>query len=158
MKCEPTNVDDAEQDKILESLLKRSLSFGKRDIMAVPQIKNNPLSVIIIKKYMEGDKIAFDKLIKAAYRFSNTRNLDEKLRFLFGLYDNDNDDHISSIELYELLKTLNKGILEDWKLQNVVDKTFADVGEYTTKIDFNQFRKLIVSRSTSIYEHFDCDK
>lgn len=147
-----------EKEENLKTILKKSISMGKKDILSLPQIKNNPLSIIIIKKYMEGGKIDFDKLIESTYRFSNSKNLDYKLKFIFGLYDCDNDGFISSIELYDLLKTLNRGILEDWKLQNVVDKTFAEIGEYSSKLNYEQFKYLISSRSENFFEIFNCEE
>ena len=142
----------------LEELLKASSLLGRKDLMSVFSIKNNPLSIMIIKKYSVNDKLNATMLIEALYGFVNSKSLDEKLKFIFDVYDGDGDGYISSVELFEILKILNKGILDDWKLQNVVDKTFAAIGEYTTMMKFEQFKNLIVKRSNRIHEMFDCNE
>lgn len=140
----------------IENLLRKSSALGKKDIMSLLSIKNNPLSVMIIRKYTRNGKLDVEDLIKSLYVFTNTRKLEEKLRFIFGLYDLDNDGYISNTELFNLLKLLSKGAMEDWKLQNIVDKTFAETGEYITRISYGQFEDLVSRRTENIYEFFDC--
>lgn len=151
-------MSDNDKKAQLAHLLKKSSSLSKRDLMSVLSIKNNPLSVVIIKKYTRGGKLDAKELIRSFYTFTNTKILSEKLRFIFGLYDLDGDGHISSIELFELLKLLSKGTMEDWKLQNVVDKTFAEMGEYTTIMGYDQFVDLITKKSKNVCELFDCNE
>lgn len=157
IKGEPKMPDDRKKAR-LEHLLKKSSSLSKKDLMSVLPIKNNPLSIVIIKKYTKNGKLDAQDLVRSLYAFTNAKILGEKLKFIFGLYDLDGDGCISSVELFELLKLLNKGIMEDWKLQNVVDKTFAEMGEYTTRMRYDQFEDLITKRSKNIRELFDCDE
>lgn len=139
-----------------EDFLKKIPSFSKRDILSIPGIKNNPLSVILIKKFTVNEKLDTKALVISLNQFAQTNSLEDKLFFLFEIYDSDGDGVISSSELFSLLKLLNKGILEDSKLQNIVDRTLAETGEYASTIDFDGFRKLIQARSKNLKNMFNC--
>ena len=145
-----TNEDDN------DDFLKKIPSFSKRDILSIQGIKNNPLSVILIKKFTINEKLDTKALIISLNQFARTNSLEDKLYFLFEIYDADGDGVISSNELFSLLKLLNKGILEDSKLHNIVDRTFAEVGEYIDAISFEDFKKLVLSRSMNLKNMFGC--
>lgn len=131
------------KQKHYEHLLKKSKSLTKKDVLSIPELKDNPISVILIKKYVECEKFDGEKFIKDLLDFCLAKTTDEKLKFIFSVYDLDGDNFISSLDLFDILKTLNKGILDDWKIQNVVDKTFAEIGEYRSKLSFDQFKFII---------------
>jgi Ca2+-binding EF-hand superfamily protein len=147
-----------EKNKKMEEddFIKKIPSFSKRDILSIPGIKENPVSVFLIKKFTVNEKLDTKALVISLYRFSKTKNLEEKLFFLFEIYDSDSDGFIFRMELFNFLKLLNKGILDDYKLNNIVDRTFADAGEYIDKMNFDQFKKLINSRCINLRDMFGC--
>ncbi|ORD93840.1 CANB2 [Enterospora canceri] len=128
----------------------------KSDITSVGEFKSNPITNILIKKYTKANKVNFTRLCNDLFEFLNSNDLDTKLRFLFKLYDQDNDGFISGVELYDMLKLLNKNMLENWKIQNIVDKTFAEIGEYTTTMDFEQFKSVIIRKNNNLCDLMDC--
>lgn len=149
------NVDPRTQTEKDESELDlKAARLNKRKVLEIQEIKNNPISVFLIKKYTKDEKLDTKELLRSLYRFVNTKNVTDKLRFIFELYDLDNDGLISSKDLFEILKILNKGILEDWKLQNIVDKTFAKGGEYRIVMNQDEFIKLVSSNTKSLEEMF----
>ncbi|ELA41533.1 uncharacterized protein VICG_01397 [Vittaforma corneae ATCC 50505] len=130
--------------------------MGKRDIFGIPEIKNNPLSVILIKKFTKDEKLNTKEMIRTLYHFVNSKGIDEKLEFIFGIYDLDNDGLVSTKDLFEMIKILNKGILDDWKIQNIVDKTFAEIGEYKLSMSCEEFKKLVLKTTSNLKEMFGC--
>lgn len=135
---------------------RRAERMGKRDVFGIPEVKNNPLSVIIIKKFTKDEKLDTREMVRSLHRFVNSKSIDEKLEFIFGIYDLDNDGVVSNKDLFEIIKMLNKGILDDWKIQNIIDKTFAETGEYKLVMDYEEFRKLVLKTTTNLKEMFGC--
>ena len=50
---------------------------------------------------------------------------------------------------------INKNILENWKLQNIVDRTFAETETYTTTISYDQFKFIIAKNNKNIKNLFN---
>lgn len=128
-----------------ESKFVRKTEFDKID-----DLKNNPITHLLLKKYSYKNKVDLTKMNEDLKIFLSTTELSDKLKFLFNLYDMDGDGLISSTEMFELLKLLNKGVLENWKIQNIVDKTFAEIGEYTTTMNFKQFTIIILRKNLNL--------
>lgn len=98
-----------------EIIFKKLPSFSKRDILSYPKIKSNPISIILLKKFTVDGKLDNTALITSLYQFSESKSSEDKLSFLFKLYNSKGDGYINNMELFEILKLLNKGILEDSK-------------------------------------------
>lgn len=148
---------DSKNEKQNEALSKAS-EFRRRDVLSIQDIKDNPISIILIKKFTINGKLDSKALVASLHKFSESKAIDDKLFFLFNVYDGDGDGHISNQELFDILKLLNKGILEDSKIQNIVNRTFSEVGEYLNEINYEQFKKLILDRCVHIKSMFGCDK
>lgn len=136
-------------------LMKSARTLTKNDILNTKSIKDNPLAILIIKKYINSEVFDGENLVKDILEFCTATSQDDKLKFVFRVYDSDGDGLISNMELFEMLKVLNKGILDDWKIQNIVDKTFAETGEYKTTMDYNDFKEIITKRSANILDIFN---
>lgn len=143
-------------DNELDTILKKSSHLSKKDIFSIPTIKENPVSIFVIKKFTKNDVLDAKSMVNALYTFSTTKNLDEKLKFLFEIYDADSDGYISNAELFDMLKMLNKGILDDTKIQNVADLTFEIVPNYSNKMNFDHFQKLLKKSCTNLSQMFGC--
>lgn len=128
--------------------MKKAAKFTKRDLFSNANIKDNPLSVILLKKFTANEKIQTESLVEMLYEFVNGNN---RLEILFKIYDTDGDGFISNSELFEILKILNRGILDDWKIQNIVDKTFNEIGEYKLKMNLKEFEELITKRCENLF-------
>lgn len=141
-----------------ESLKKWKTNIKKKDLFSIENIKDNPISIILIKKHTVKDHLNSEEMLESLHSFVNTKDFNQKLKYIFNFYDTNGDGEISSIELFEILKVLNKGILEDWKIQNIVDKTFAEVGEYRLSMNFEEFKAMILKRNKKLLEIMGCDK
>ncbi|ORD97447.1 CANB [Hepatospora eriocheir] len=130
---------------------KKSKYVKRSTLQSISTLKNNPLGNIIIKKYSVGTRVNIVKLSEDLSKFLSPDNIEFKKKFFFDIYDQDGDGFISNIDLFEILKHLNSNTLEDYKIQNIVDQTFAEIGEYTTKMSFNQF-ETILNRSLDDFD------
>ncbi|KAI5175952.1 serine/threonine-protein phosphatase 2B regulatory subunit, partial [Pancytospora epiphaga] len=133
-------------------------TWKKSRLLAVASIKANPIASILIDKYTENNRVNVERLTIALLRFIKTSDLEEKLRFVFDCYDINSNGRISFVELFGLLKLLNRGILPDQKIQNIVNRTFAEVGEYKREIEYEDFKKLLLSTSNNLVELFYCKR
>lgn len=136
--------------------LKAKRSWRRSRLLAVPSIKTNPLSVLLLNKYTVDGRVDVERLTSELLFFLKSARLEDKLSFLFECYDSDSDGYISSTELFDLLKLLNRGILSNSRIQNVVDKTFAEIGEYRVRMDYDDFKTLLLSANTNLTELFCC--
>ena len=89
-------------------------------------------------------EVDFNEFIQGVSQFSVRSDKSSKLRFVFKIYDIDNDGYISNGELFQLLKMMVGSNLEDTALQQIVDKTilFADKDE-DGKINFEEFCEVV---------------
>jgi len=136
--------------------LKGKKSLKRSKLLGVPSIKLNVLSVLLLNKYTVDGRVDVEKLMCELLLFLKSDKLEDKLSFLFECYDSDSDGYISGTELFDLLKLMNRGILSNSKIQNIVDKTFAEVGEYRVRIDYVDFKMLLLSTNINLTELFCC--
>lgn len=143
---------------VLREAMKKKKTWYKRKLIALPAFKENPLATIVINKYSQRTMVDIEKLATGILDFLTTEVLDNKLKFIFGCYDINSDGYITNKELFDLLKLLNRGLISDVQLQNIVDKTFAAVGEYVLEIDYLTFKNLLLSSNMNLIELFNCIK
>jgi len=66
--------------------------------------------------------------------------LDEKIKFVFSIYDMDNDGFISNGELFKVLKMMVGGNLKDIELQQLVDRTIIQYDkDFDGLISYKEF-------------------
>lgn len=147
-----------DNELLLRGLAKNKKSLRKGALLASQAIKANPIAVALIEKFSEGDLVDMEELTKSLVHFITSVRLEDKLRFLFGCFDADSDGCVTNTELFELLKLLNRGVLEDWKLQNIVDRTFAEIGDYRTKMGYEEFCALIQSNNKNLMLLLSCNE
>lgn len=155
----------------LSKKIRKGRKIRKRDLLDIPAIANNPLSATIIRRYTT-ENLDFEVMVRDLQMFispkdsykqkkqakDNSKNddsdlnfLDSKLKFLYRLYDVDDNGCIGNAELYNLVYTLCEGKLDGWKVQNLVDQTFRLCDG---RIDFFAFKDLIMKRTTNLETFF----
>lgn len=126
---------------------KKIETISTKKLLANMDIQSNPLAVIFVNKYSRNNRVELKPLVKKIYNFLENNSLDAKLKFLFDLYDSNGDNKISNKELFDFLKIANKFILSDKQIQDIVDRTFANLGEYKSYIDYTDFKNLILQKN-----------
>ncbi|CDW71952.1 calcineurin subunit b [Stylonychia lemnae] len=129
--------------------------------MTIPDVDKNPLGERICKvltskgqiqngvAQMDKNMIDFKEFVRALSVFNkqeqnaSASSEDEKIRFLFNVYDIDGDGLISQDELKVVLKQLVANSLTDTQLQQIVEKTILDLDQDGDgKLQFSEFKKI----------------
>merc|ERR1712129_537521 len=86
--------------------------------------------------------VEFQEFVQGLATFAEAK--EEKLRFVFSVYDMDKDGFISREELYTVLQMMVGSNLKEVQLQQVVNRTFRDVDkDLDGKISFEEFAAII---------------
>ncbi|KAM0676789.1 Diphthamide biosynthesis protein 2 [Binucleata daphniae] len=140
----------------IEKAIKRGAKLKKKDICALPALESNSITKILLKVYSDNDTIRFKEMIKDIQMFVTKNPLEDKLRFLFKLFDGDKDGVITNAELFEMLNMLCEDRLESYKIQNIVDQTMREVN--SDCISYKHFKELITKRTKNIETYFVAKK
>lgn len=120
-----------------------------RDFLNIKSIKQNPISERLLESYSTEEGIDFDILYSDLEAFVNKKDFDCKLRFIFRIYDSNNDGFITKIDLFNVLKSYSD-CKSDKILTDIVNHTFREAGLYKDKIDYENFKKIIMSKSLNM--------
>ena len=124
----------------------KSGALDKEEFLRLPQIENNPLANRLIDVFDKdnGGTVDFEEFLQGLSIFSVKGRKDQKLKFLFQIYDINNDGFITNGELFDVLKMMTGSNLRDVQLQQIVDKTiiFADL-DRDGKISLEEFTKMV---------------
>jgi Ca2+-binding EF-hand superfamily protein len=125
-------------------------------------VENNPLGERLCKAFtIEGQQIDFKEFVKALALFhspahtdakpSNSQSEEEKLMFLFRMYDADGDGLLSQEEIRGVLRQLVGASLNETQLVQIVERTCQDVGTVDDqgRIDFEGFSRIFQNHSIS---------
>ncbi|XP_066110785.1 calcineurin subunit B type 2 [Saccopteryx bilineata] len=118
------------------------------EFMKLPELKENPLVQRVIEVFdTDGDgEVDFEEFIVGTSNFSVRGDGEQKLRFAFNIYDIDRDGYISNGELFQVLKMMVGDNLEDWQLQQLVDKTIITLDkDGDGKLSFEEFSAVVGS-------------
>lgn len=139
----------------IEKAIRRGSKLKKKDILALPALESNAITKTLLKIYSNEDAIDLRQMIKDIQMFVSNNPLEQKLRFLFKLFDIDGDGIVTNAELFHILNMLCEGRLESYKIQNIVDQTMREVNcDY---INYENFKELIIRRTKNIETYF-CTK
>jgi serine/threonine-protein phosphatase 2B regulatory subunit len=151
---EGTNFGSEEIDRLAKRFMKldtdNSGAIDKDEFLAIPGIGQNPLAKRVVDIFDEnkGGDIDFKEFVTGLSVFSSTGSVDDKLRFLFKVYDIDNDGYISNGELFIVLRLMVADSLNDVQLQQLVDRTIMEGdSDGDGKLSFAEFKKIIESTS-----------
>ncbi|CAG9324472.1 unnamed protein product [Blepharisma stoltei] len=112
----------------------------------IPELAQNPLVQRVISVFdKNGDgNISFYEFVTGLSKLSEAGSEDDKLRFLFSIYDMDKDGFISNGELFRVLKMMVGNNLTDIQLQQLVDRTLIRADEdFDGKISYPEFCKMV---------------
>lgn len=136
------------------SALHNGMKITKKKLLSIPSIRRNPISERLIDVFIKNGELDFEQLLKELHQFVSNASLDSKIELLFKVYDRSGRGRISENDLFCTLKTMNNHSLEDSKLWNIVDKTFAELGEYTEEMDLEAFSGLILRKTKDFAAFF----
>ena len=92
----------------------------------------------------DGESISFQAFIQNLSLFHYQTNLDDKLHFLFRVYDRDNDGKVTEDELYLILQQCVGSNIEDAQLKLLVQGTMFDADKNGDKnLSYDEFRQCV---------------
>ncbi|XP_045620266.1 calcineurin B homologous protein 1 [Procambarus clarkii] len=123
----------------------------REDLLCIPELSNNLLCERIVHaifKESENEQLNFRQFVHSMARFRRIKNSKEnklnnrieKLRFVFRVYDLDDDNHISLGELREALHAMVGENISEEQLNNIAERTINDADLDGDKmISFDEF-------------------
>ncbi|QPG76386.1 Calcineurin subunit B [Brettanomyces nanus] len=149
---EGTNFGTEEIDRLAKRFMKldkdNSGAIDKEEFLSIPGIGQNPLAKRVIDIFDEnkGGDIDFKEFVTGLSAFSSSGSVEDKLKFLFKVYDIDNDGYISNGELFLVLRMMVASSLTDIQLQQLVDRTIMESDDDGDgRLSFEEFKKIIES-------------
>ncbi|KAF9762649.1 Calcineurin subunit B [Nosema granulosis] len=136
------------KDRIKVALRNRG-ELRDKDLLNIKAIKQNPIAERLIESYTKEGKIDFDVLYSDLHSFVNKKDLDLKLKFIFKVYDSDNDGFITKVDLFNVLKSYSDCKSEKI-LTDIISFTFGEAGLYSETIDYPKFKEIIMSKSRNM--------
>jgi calcineurin B homologous protein 1 len=121
----------------------------RQDFLRIPELHVNPLRDRVIEVLIEDsgsdDKINFKQFAKVLSTFRRsekkdefkTNNRENRLKFLFNVYDRDKDERINRQELLSILNMLVGANLPEEQMGAIAERAIAEIGD--TDITFKQF-------------------
>lgn len=121
------------------SLDKENLGFlRKEDLSSIPELYNpvrDRIIDVLVTDYGVNGQLNFRQFVNVLAIFrrksgnSNGPNsLENKLRFIFDIYDRDKDNFISQIELLSILQMIVGDNLPEDQLNAIADRTIIELG------------------------------
>lgn len=129
------------------SLDKNNTGFlSKNDFARIPELHINPLRDRIIEVLIDDnghdEKINFTQFAKVFSTFlrgkTDKKSKENKLKFLFSVYDRDKDDCINKTELLAILNMLVGANLPEEQMNAIAERTIAELGS-DGNITFQKF-------------------
>ncbi len=112
----------------------------------VPELNENPIVQRVISVFDKNNdgKISFFEFITGLSALADFSSREEKIKFAFQIYDNNNDGFLSNGDLFATLKLLCGDNLTDVQIQQAVDRTIicADK-DLDGKISFDEFAEFV---------------
>ncbi len=112
--------------------------LNKQDFLRIPELHVNPLCDRIIEVFIDDNgqngKMNFRQFAKVFATFrrgktsqNDTNSKENKLRFLFGIYDRDKDNRIDKAELMAILKMLVGANIAENQIESICERTIAEL-------------------------------
>jgi len=119
-------------------------SLTPDELTSLPKLKENPLVKRVVDTFdTDGNgEVDFKEFIEGLSIFSakSGASREEKLQFIFKIYDMDGDGFLSNADLLKAVKVMVGRNLKDTQLQQVVDKVFQwNEKDCSELISFEEF-------------------
>jgi len=110
----------------------------KQDFLRIPELHVNPLCdriiEVLIDDYGQDGKINFKQFARIFSTFrrgkiDKNNSKENKLRFLFGIYDRDKDQKINKDELLAILKMLVGSNIPDDQMNSIAERTINELDD-----------------------------
>lgn len=119
--------------------------LSKQDLLRIPELHVNPLCdriiEVLIEDYGQEDKLNFRQFAKVFSTFRrgksdqyDSNSKENKLKFLYSIYDRDHDHKINKDELLSILRMLVGSNIPEEQIINIAERT---IGELDCKGDSN---------------------
>lgn len=128
----------------------------KKDVLKITSIRDNPITELLLNKFTINKKFEFNLLINELKKLSLENEIEPKLKFLFNIYDIDDDGHISRMDLFNIIKLFTDDSLSEKNIQNIVDRCFIDIK--IENIDFLTFKTFIQRTNPNLKVFMRCKK
>ena len=105
-------------------------------------MSQNPLvdRVIDVLDKNKNGKISFFGFVSGLSPLHSEGSLEDKIQFIFNIYDMDCDGYISNGELFKVLKMMVENNLKDTELQQLVDRAIIQLDkDYDGMISYKEF-------------------
>jgi len=125
----------------------KSETLSLEEFLTMPELKENPIVQRVVQVF-DADKsgdLDFKEFVKGLAMFTVTNvDREKRLRFLFNIYDMDNDGLISNGELFTVLQMMVGKNLKEVQLQQIVDKTILALDkDQDGMINYQEFCDII---------------
>lgn len=112
----------------------------RQDFLKIPELHINPLCdriiEVLIEDYGQDGKLNFSQFTKLFSTFrrgkadtSGLNSKENKLKFLFGMYDRDKDGRINKPELLAILHMLVGSNIPEEQMNAIAERTIAELDE-----------------------------
>lgn len=128
----------------------RSGTLDKDEFLALPKMEDNPLAPRIIEIFdtNRDGAVDFQEFLTGIGLFARSTDPEDKLKFLFRVYDLGDDGFVSNRDLFSSLKIMIGDNLGDVQLQQVVDKTIREADkDGDGRLDYEEFRAFVTARN-----------
>ena len=115
------------------------------DLASIPEVENNPLRYHIAQHMSdnkENGAISFESFIKVIDIFKNNKT-DEQFRFMYNLFDIDNDGKISRTDMFINFKLLLGDSLNEKQIKEIVDKIINEYSNDKEYLYYMEFKNIL---------------
>lgn len=145
-----TQFNDAEIKRLFRRFKKldtdNSGALSVQEFLAIPELEHNPLVRRVVETFDSDSngEVDFQEFITALSIFSTPQEEVKKYEFTFKMYDCDHDGFISNKDLFQVLKAMVGGNLNDVQLQQLVDRTIIKGDkDKDGKLNYDEFVDMI---------------
>jgi Ca2+-binding EF-hand superfamily protein len=140
--------------------------LSRQDFVAKAELKVNPMRDriidVLINDFGDNDRLTFKQFVYVLSVFKRRVNNDEvvnnnrenRMKFLFSIYDRDKDGKINKIELLSILNILVGQSLPEAQVLAIVERTLAELNLIDQDINYEVFcetlKKIDIDEKMSI--------
>ncbi len=129
-----------------------------QEFMALNKVADNPLASRFIQHLdtNQNGMVDFGEFLAGLSAFGKYGKIEDKLMFIFRLYDANDDGFISNGDLFNTLKIMVGENLANGPLQQVVDKTIREADlDGDGRLSYDEFKTFVESRNRELIEKID---